>query len=436
MCKLSRLRGSNMPAANSHLRTGQNSDPPLSLSQLLDAEVLSNPYPLYRRLREASPVLWDPFLHMWIVTSYDAAVTVLHKFSAARTPRPEQLRAMGLGALEPIARVMIRQMLFMDSSAHARLRGVFSAAFTSRRVERLQGRIQEIADRLIDDVAATGRMDVIDDFAAKLPGIVTAELLGVPVSDHHQLKRWSEDFAEMLGNFQHNPDRADQMLRSVAEMTSYFSSAIRAQAKGRGDGLIQQLVKASPDGAGVTEEEMVANLIITMVGGQETTTNLIGNGLLTLLRNESALAELRTDPSIMESAIEELLRYESPIQHTARVATEDTTLGGKPIHKRDAVLAVMAAANRDPKQFSDPDRLDLKRPNNRHLAFGWAAHFCFGAPLARMEGEIAFSTLLRRLPSLKLNPQTLSWRTNYGLRGLSALHVSFDAENKNVGPAS
>jgi cytochrome P450 len=404
------------------------SDPPLSLTRLLDAEVLSDPYPLYRRFRETAPVLWDPLLHMWIVTGYDTAVTVLHKFSAARTPKPEQLKAMGLGALEPIAEVMVKQMLFMDGAAHARLRGAFSAAFSSRRVELLQSRIQEIADGLIDAVVAKGRMDVIGDFAARIPGTVTAELLGVPVADHQQLKSWSEDFAEMLGNFQHNPDRADRMRRSVAEMAAYYRSAIRERREGRrrGEGLIDHVLKASDEGLALSEEEIVANLIITMVGGQETTTNLIGNGLLTLLRQPTALAALKGDPGIMAPAIEELLRYESPIQHTARLAVEDTMLGGKLVHQHDAVLVVMAAANRDPKQFPDPDKLDLRRRNNRHLAFGWAAHFCFGAPLARMEGQIAFSTLLRRLPKLRLEPQTLSWRTNYGLRGLNALHVSFD----------
>jgi len=167
-----------------------------------------------------------------------------------------------------------------------------------------------------------------------------------------------------------------------------------------------------------------------MVGGQETTTNLIGNGLLTLLRNPEQLGELGADPAILETAVEELLRFESPSQHTARLAPDDVVLGGKPIRKRDAVMAVMAAGNRDPERFPDPDRLDLRRADNRHLAFGWAAHFCFGAPLARMEGQIAFATLLRRLPGLKLDQRSPVWRENLGLRGLKFLHVSFATEAK------
>jgi cytochrome P450 len=402
-------------------------DPSLSLHRLLDPEVLADPFPLYRQIRERDPVIWDPFLHAWVVTSYSDVVTVLHKFSAERTPTPEHLTAMGLGSLEAVAQVMVRQMLFMDAPAHTRLRGLCSSAFTSRRVDSLTAHIQEIADGLIDRILPQGHMDLVNDFAAPLPAIVTAELMGVPASDHEQLKAWSADFAEMLGNFQHNPDRVSRVLRSVAEMAAYFRSAMRDQAQSPCKGLIQLLMNASVDGARLGEDEVIANVIVTMVGGQETTTNLIGNGLLTLLRNPDALSQLRDDASIIEPAVEELLRYETPSQHTARLAPDDLELGGKRIKKREAVMAVMAAANRDPNRFEDPDRLDLKRPNNRHLAFGWGPHFCFGAPLARIEGQIAFATLLRRLPNLALQPVPLVWRANLGLRGLMALPVSFDA---------
>ena len=176
----------------------------------------------------------------------------------------------------------------------------------------------------------------------------------------------------------------------------------------------------------LTEDEIVASLIVTMVGGQETTTNLIGNGLVSLLRNPEQLELLRNDKTVIAPAVEELLRYESPSQQTARLAFEDVELGGKKIRKRQAVIAVMAAGNRDPRRFPDPDRLDLRRTDNRHLAFGWAAHYCFGAPLARMEGQIAFETLLRRLPELRLEPQEFVWRDNLGLRGLTSLQVAFD----------
>ena len=410
-------------SVDSAARTKRESAP--SLYQLLDPAVLADPYPLYRRLREHGRVHWDPFLHAWVVTGYQEVVTVLHKFSADRTPTPEQLDAMGLGALAPIAQVMVKQMLFMDAPAHTRLRGLCAAAFTSRRIEHLRAQIEDIADHLIDRVIASGRMDVVGDFASPLPAMVTARMLGVPVEDHAQLKAWSADFAEMLGNFQHNPDRAAGVLRSVEAMTAYFRAALEDIRRQPREGLIHALMTAEVDGGRLTDEEVIANSIVTMVGGQETTTNLIGNGLLTLLRQPAALARLRDDPSIIEPAVEELLRYESPSQHTGRIAPDDVVLGGQRIRKRDAVMAVMAAANRDPDRFPDPDRLDLTRTDNRHLAFGWAAHFCFGAPLARMEGQIAFATLLRRLRDLALEPVPLTWRENLGLRGLTALPVRF-----------
>jgi pimeloyl-[acyl-carrier protein] synthase len=399
--------------------------PPLSLYRLLDPEVLADPYPLYHRLRTESPVHWDPFLHAWVVTRYADVVTVLHRFSAQRTPTPEQLAAMGLQTLTPIAAVMVRQMLFLDPPAHTRIRGLASQAFTPRRVERLRAHIQEITEDLLDPLVERGRLDVIADLAEPLPAIVTAEMLGVPTADARQLKAWSADFAEMLGNFQHNPDRVAGVIRSTDAMIEYFRDAIREQQRRPREGLIQALLTAEVDGDRFTEDEVIANVIVTMVGGQETTTNLIGNGVLSLLRNPDELARLRDDPSLVGPAVEELLRYESPSQHTARLAPEDVVLGGQAIRRRQAVIAVMAAGNRDPERFADPDRLDLTRPDNRHLAFGWAAHFCFGAPLARVEGQIAFATLLRRLPELRLEPGPLVWRQNLGLRGLTALPVAF-----------
>lgn len=412
----------------------RNAKETLSLYRLLDPEVLANPYPLYHRLRTEDPVHWDPFLHAWVVTRYEDVVRVLHHFSADRTPSPEQLTSMGLSALNPVAQVMVRQMLFLDAPAHTRLRSLASVAFTPSRVERLRAHIQEIVDGLLDRVESAGQSDLIADLAEPMPAIVTAELMGVPVDDHKQLKSWSADFAEMLGNFQHNPDRIPRVLRSVEEMTAYFRAAIREQHEHPRDGLIQALMSAEIEGSRLTEEEVIANVIVTMVGGQETTTNLIGNGLLSLLRHPDQLHKLRDDSSLIPSAVEELLRYESPSQHTARLARDDVQMGGRLIRKRQAVIAVMGAANRDPERFPDPDRLDITRKDNRHVAFGWAAHFCFGAPLARIEGQIAFETILRRLPRLALDPRPLVWRQNLGLRGLAALPVTFAGRGRLTGP--
>ncbi len=399
-----------------------------SIFRLLDPAVLADPYPLYRTLRDFDPVHWDPYLHCWVVTSYAECVTVLREFSADRKPSLAQLDAIGLSALTPVAAMMMRQMLFMDAPSHTRLRGLCSAAFTPRRVDALGEQVQAIADALIDRVLPTGRMEVLSEFAEALPAIVTATMLGVPAADHAQLKLWSADFAEILGAFGHSQERARQMLASVEAMAAYFRSALRdpGGAGRRTGGLLYALAEAEVDGARLSEDEVIANTIVTMVGGQETTTNLIASGLLTLLRQPERLAELRDDPAALESGIEELLRFESPSQHTGRLARADTTLGGKRIRAGDLVMAVMGAANRDPARFRDPDRLDLRRGDNRHLAFGWAAHFCFGAPLARLEAQVAFATLLRRLRNLALPPQRLVWRDNSGLRGLRGLNVTFD----------
>ncbi len=284
-------------------------------------------------------------------------------------------------------------------------------------------------NRLLDAVQSQGHMDIIRDLGEPLPAIVTAEMLGVPESDRHRLKSWSADFAEMLGNFQHNPEHAPRMLRAVQDMTIYFRDTIRRLKEHPQEGLVHSLMTAEVNGDRLTEEEVVANSIVTMVGGLETTTNLIGNGVLTLLRNPGELKRLQADPTLVPAAVEEMLRYESPSQHTGRLAPQDVDLGGKTIRKGQAVMAVMAAANRDPERFPEPDRFDIARTDNRHLAFGYAAHFCFGAALARVEGTEVFQALLRRLPELELQPGNLVWRNNLGLRGLISLPVKFRASH-------
>lgn len=406
--------------------TKQSSDASISLFNLLDPSVLADPYPLYARLRTNDPVHWDYFLHAWVITRYADVLRVLKTFSADRTPTPEQLESIGLEKMAPVARMMVKQMLFMDAPSHTRIRGLASYAFTPARVSVLREQIQEVMDSLMDGLRGRREIDIMADLANPLPAIVTARMLGVPTSDHRQLKAWSADFAEMLGNFQHNPNRIDQILQTVQGLTDYFHHAILRQCENPTPGLIDAFANAEIDGDRLSEEEIIANCVVTMVGGQETTTNLIGNGLLTLFRHPEAKEQLASDPALLPSAVEELLRYESPSQHTGRIAPADVEMGGKTIRKGQAVLAVMAAANRDPERFPNPDALDLTRSDNRHLAFGWAAHFCFGAPLARIEAQIAFGSILRRFVNLRLDTDSLEWRFNLGLRGLKALPAKFD----------
>jgi pimeloyl-[acyl-carrier protein] synthase len=399
----------------------------LSLYQLYEPQVLANPYPLYHHLRSEDPVHWDPFLHAWVVTRYRDVATVLQNLSANCAPTPKRLAEMDLSSMNPIAATMIQQMLFMDPPRHVRLRALCSVAFTPHRVEALRSHIQDIVDRLLEPLLPAGHTDLMADFANRLPAIVTAEMLGLPPSDHEQLKSWSADFAEILGNFQHNPDSLGRMLRSLEEMTVYFRAVIRDDKVRNSGGLISALIAAELDGEKLSEDAIIANTILLMVGGQETTPNLIGNGLLSLLRNPDQLAQLRANPMLMPSAIEELLRYEAPSQHTTRITFEDMRLGDKLILKQQSVIAVMGAGNRDPGRFPDPDRLDIMRPDNRHLAFGAGGHFCFGASLARIEGQIAFTSILRRMSEIALESEDLVWRRNLGLRGLAALPLVFKA---------
>ena len=399
----------------------------LGLYHLYDPEVLANPYPLYARLRSHDPVHWDPFLHAWVVTRYADVVTVLEKFSAHCAPAPERLDEMGLSSMDRIGNALVRQMLFMDPPDHTKLRGICSVAFTPHRVERLRQHIQEIVNELLEPHWAAGRIELMADFADRLPAIVSAEILGVPASDHQQLKAWSTDFAEILGNFQHNHDRSARMLRSLDEMSDYFRQVIRERQKRPAADMISALTQAQVNGQPLSEESIISNCILLMVGAQETTPNLIGNGMLTLLRNPDALRKVRDDLSQVPSAIEEMLRYEAPSQHTTRLAPRDAELEAKAIRQGQSVIAIMGAANRDPERFPDPDRFDIARRDNKHLAFGAGAHFCFGAPLARLEGHIAFTTLLRGTREIGLAMDRLIWRDNVGLRGLQELPLSMTA---------
>jgi pimeloyl-[acyl-carrier protein] synthase len=398
-----------------------------SVLRMLSPQNLANPSALYRGLREWEPVHWDPYIHAWVVTSYPEVVKVLAECSADRTPALSYLDRLGLSLMKPFAEVMLQQMMFMDGDKHIRLRSICSAAFTPRKVADLKAAIQSTADGLLDRVIDQGHMDMIGDFANHLPAIVTAQLLGLPIEDHERLHAWVLDLAEVLGNFQHHPNRVAEIVRSLEDLKQYVAARMEEQRRCPSNGLIYSLMTTEVNGCRLCDDEVIANTIITLIGGHETTTNLIASGFLTLLRTPDCLEQLRQHPEIVGSAVEELLRYESPVQHTARVARADMELGGKPIPKESKVVAVLAAANRDPSRFANPDSVDLLRPDNRHVAFGWAAHFCFGAPLARVEGQIAFNTLLRRLKNPKLADQKLEWRQNAGLRGLTKLTINFDS---------
>ena len=391
-------------------------------------EIHANPYPLYRQLREEDPVHWSPLLEGWILTRYDDVLEVLKhpQFSAdRRRARNRFVQA----AMEQQAQAgpfaQAQTMLSSDPPEHTRLRGLVSKAFTFKAVEALRPRIQQIVDELLDRVQDTGRMDAIWDLGYPLPVIVIAEMLGVPPEQRDTFKRWSDDIVATLGGPLVAPEVQERGRKSVEEMGAYFTHVIAERRQAPKDDLLSRLIAAEERGEMLSEQEMLATCILLLAAGNETTTNLIGNGTLALLRNPEQFELLRAQPELVESAVEEFLRYDGPVQGTARVAMADVEIGGQAIKEGQLAFTMLAAADRDPAIFSRPEALDITRTDNRHMAFGYGIHFCLGAPLARAEAQIAFATLLRRLPELRLDVEEPQWGGTFILRGLKGLPVAF-----------
>jgi cytochrome P450 len=329
---------------------------------------------------------------------------------------------------EPVFRSMQHWMLQQDPPDHTRLRGLVVKAFTARRVEDMRPRIQQVVDQTLDAIIPQGRMDLIEDFAFRLPVTIICDMLGIPEDHREVFYKSSRDGGRLLDPVPLTPDEVKQGNAGNMMAQMYFQQLFELRRKTPGDDLITQLLQAEEDGSKLTSEELVANIILLFGAGHETTVNLIGNGLLALHRNPDQLALLKSNPALITNAIEEFLRYDSSVQMTGRVALEDIEdLGGKKIPKGDSVLCLLGSANHDPAVYPDrPDRLDITRPNVRPLSFGGGIHFCLGAQLARIEAEIAISTLLRRLPELKLdNAQNPQWRPTFVLRGLKELPASW-----------
>jgi len=389
----------------------------------MDPAFVADPYPTYHRLRAEDPVHHSP-LGFWVLTRYEDVSAVLRDPRFIKEPLAA-LVAARFGADVP--RGIGFSMLDRDPPDHTRLRSLVSKAFTPRVVEGLRPRIQQIVDGLIARAQAAGSMDLIEEFAYPIPVNVICEMMGVPVEDHERFKGWSLDIARGLDSILLPPDSDVPRCSAAARhaISDYFRQLIAARrASARGD-LLSALIAAEEAGDKLNEEELIATCILLLIAGHETTVNLIGNGVLALLRHPDELRRLRQTPALITSAVEELLRYDGPVQRTARVAGDDVTIGGRTIRKGDMVMPFIGAADRDPAQFPDPDRLDLARSDNRHIAFGWGIHFCLGAPLARVEGQIAIDTLVRRLPRLALVEEHAEYRHSLTLRGLKTLPVKF-----------
>jgi cytochrome P450 len=389
----------------------------------MDPEFVADPYPMYHRLRAEDPVHHSP-LGFWVLTRYADVMAMLRDPRLIKEPIAAFVAARFGMAVPPGLGL---SMLDRDPPDHTRLRGLVSKAFTPRALEKLRPGIQQIVDALLDQVAGRGSMDLIEEFAYPLPVRVICEMLGVPVQDHERFKAWGLDIARGLDAIMLPPD-SEVGQRSVSgrrALAEYFRELIAERRAAPRDDMLSALIAAEEAGDTLNEEELLATCILLLVAGHETTVNLIGNGTLALLRPPAELPKLRDQPGLIGSAVEELLRFDGPVQRTARIPSEDITIGGQTIGKGELVMPFLGAADRDPAQFPDPDRLDLARTDNRHIAFGMGIHFCLGAPLARMEGQIAINTLLARLPRLTLATDRPRFRQSLTLRGLQALPVSF-----------
>lgn len=388
----------------------------------------ANPYPTYARLREEAPVFRTKLRgkqHAWLVTRYDDVLALL------RDPRfgkhADSIQSQQQRAQEPwlpaFVRPLRRNMLDLDAPDHTRLRALVQQAFTPRLVERLRPRIQTLADELLDKAQRGGRIELMSAYALPVPITIIAELLGVPVADQHHFHRWTNTIVSATTGVD-----VLRVIPAIWSFMRYLRKLVRQRRAEPRDDLISALVQAEEAGDMLSEDELLAMVFLLLIAGHETTVNLIGSGTLTLMQHPEQCDQLRRDPALIGPAIEELVRFVSPVElATERYAREDLTIAGERIARGELVLGVIGAANRDPAQFKEPDTLDLTRAPNRHLAFGMGAHYCLGAPLARMEAHIAITTLLARWPNLRLavQPQSLRWRRNAFLRGLQALPLAF-----------
>lgn len=390
-------------------------------------DFLQNPYPTYDRLR-ADPIFYHEPSGYWYFCAYDDVTTLLRDRRLGRqiehvVPR----EALGLPPKRPdyapFDKLSEHSMFDKEPPDHTRLKGLVHKAFTPRRVESLRHRIEAIANALIDAALERGEMDVLEDFATPLPVTVIAELLGVPEVDRHKLRPWSQAIVAM-----YELDHTEEQARAAVQAAEEFSDYLRALAKARldnpQDDLITALATVEEQGEVLTEDELISTCVLLLNAGHEATVNVIGNGLLALLKHPDALARLQADPSLIPSAVEEMIRYDTPLQLFRRWVLEDLPYKGHIFKQGTEVALMFGAANRDPARFPDPHTFDITRADNAHVGFGLGVHYCLGAPLARLEIGIAFAALLRRLPALRLAAEP-EFRPAYVIRGLKALHVTF-----------
>lgn len=385
-----------------------------------------DPWPVLADLREHAPVseVRVGRKKAWLITRHEDATAALKHPHLVK----DRLRALGVGGLPSwlpaVVHAVSRNMLDLDDPDHRRLRALVQPAFNPRLVERLRGRVETLSEELLDRIARRGSTDLIADFAAPIPTTIIAELLGIPVADRHRFRRWTERIvvADASGW---------AMVRAVPSLIAfirYLRRLIVAKRAEPGDDVVSALIEAEAEGDRLSRDEVLAMAFLLLVAGHETTVNLIGNGVLALLDHPAELEKLRADPSLIATAVEEILRFAGPLMiATERYASEDLVIGTAAIARGSLVYVCVASANRDSAVFPEPDRLDVARQPNRHLAFGDGLHFCLGSALARMEGQVAIASLLRRFGRIERQPGTLRWKGGATLRGLESLPLTVTA---------
>jgi cytochrome P450 len=389
---------------------------------------VQNPFPLYRWLREHDPVHWSASLNGWVITRFADVLAVFEeplRFSSDRFRKIDAKYASERPAVKAVADVLAQWLVFRDPPDHDRLRARLQPFFTPRELERSRERIQATVDRLLDLVVDHGEAEFISAVAFPLPAMVIAMLLGAPTEDIESIKGWSDRLASYLGGSVDERDNFAEAYAGLSGLVDYFRALLRERELSPRDDLMSRMLQAD-DGEALGRDEVVANCVLLLFAGHETTTNLLGNGLLHLLGHPDQAAALYADPRLTPGAVEELLRYDGPVPATIKIATEDIEWHGRSIRRGDMVLPFMSAANRDPRQFADPEVLDVRRAIDRHLAFAYGLHFCLGAWLARLEARLTFDTLLARLPALALaSREPPSWKPMIFLRGLESLRLTW-----------
>jgi cytochrome P450 len=418
----------------------------LSLTNLQKENIRANPYPFYETLRTQDPIHWDAEMGFWVFTRYDdiASLYLDERFSRAQglMRNFERLHEHEKQIAQPVYHSFSKTVFYSDPPQHTHLRSLMNHAFTPRYVERLRPFIQQTVNDLLD--SANDEIDIIQALAYPLPVMVIAELIGLPASDRDKFKNWSDDLFAILGTVKNKPQHLlERAAQSLGEMTEYIKDLANKRRENMGDDLLSillsvsdrdecpvphhargQLIREPVASATLTEEELVANINILLSTGHETTTHLIGNGILALLQHPDQLKLLKENPALLDCAIDEILRYDNPVQITYRSALEDVEIKGRQIRKGDLVNTILGSANRDPERFNNPNTFDITRDEGRHLSFGLGIHYCIGAPLVRLEAEIAFETILRRFPNLQLKSDILEWQEHPIFRGLKKLNVS------------